>query len=242
MSAITKERHHKGAIVIPEASASHESAAKSAPRRTPVSRLLIWVLFAGIVLVALSRFLFLDPPAPPGSPLQNLELGQVPPFSLTDPEGLAFGSEELRGTPYVANFFFTSCPSICPLLMNAMSSLQERYGAQGIAGVRLVSFTVDPATDTPERLKEYASAQGVDARRWTLLTGEREPIRKLLVEGFRVSMGEPVSVGMNLIDIAHSGKFVLVGPQGKIRGFYNYDEEGRDALFQHSLSVLEEKP
>ncbi len=230
--------------VIPESSASHESAAKPARRRTPVSRLLIWVLFAGIILVALSRSLFLDPPATPGpgSPLQSLELGQVPNFSLVNPEGLAFGSEELHGTPYVANFFFTSCPAICPLLMNAMKSLQERYHAEGIAGVRLVSFTVDPATDTPERLKDFASAQGVDPARWTLLTGEREPIRKLLVEGFRVSMGEPVSVGENLIDIAHTGKFVLVDSEGKIRGFYNYDEEGRDALFRRSLSVLEEKP
>ena len=125
MRAITKEK-----IVIPEASSSHKSSAKPAPR-TPVSRLLIWVLFAGIILVALSRSLFLDPPATPGSPLQNLELGQVPTFSLVTPEGLAFGSEELRGTPYVANFFFTSCPSICPALMNAMKSLQDRYRAEG---------------------------------------------------------------------------------------------------------------
>ena len=154
---------------------------------------------------------------------------------------MAFGSEDLRGTVYVANFFFTRCPSICPLLMNGMAQLQEKYRAVRAEGIRLVSFTVDPENDRPDRLKEYAGTCGVDAARWTLLTGEHESVRKLLVEGFRVAMGEPETVGENLIDIAHTGKFVLVDQQGGIRGFYDYHQAGLDTVFKHSLGLAKEK-
>ena len=191
-----------------------------------------------IILVAVARSFFRTEPSNPAPEI----LFEVPSFSLLTPEGRAFGSEDLRGTVYVANFFFTRCPSICPVLMNGMAQLQERYRAVRAERIHLVSFTVDPVNDRPERLKEYAGTCGVDAARWTLLTGELESVRKLLVEGFRVAMGEPQSVGENLIDIAHTGKFVLVDPQGRIRGFYDYNQAGLDALFKNSLAVAKEKP
>ncbi len=204
--------------------------------RSPFASPLVWVLFAAIILVAVARSFLDESGAPPRLP----DLGQVPPFRLSTPERAAFGSEDLRGTVYVASFFFTRCPSICSVLMNAMAQLQQRL--KGVEGVRLVSVTVDPANDTPESLAEYAETLGVDAARWTLLTGERERIRELLVAGFRVAMGEEEVVGENLIDIAHSGKLVLVDQKGRIRGFYDYNQAGVNAVFRDSRSLATTAP
>ena len=172
-------------------------------------------------------------PAPP--PV----LGPVPEFRLTASGGEAFGTAELEGQVYVANFFFTRCVSICPLLTAAMGRLQQRYDEAGIEGIRLVSISVDPEYDTPERLREYGEERGVDPRRWNLLTGEAEAIRRLVVEGFRTPLGEPQTNG-GLMDIAHSGKLVLVDGGGAIRGYYDSDPTGLDEIFHRSRHVLPE--
>ena len=217
------------------------------PRKSLLAHPGVWVLFTGIILVGVARSMFWDPAPSTRSPddtratTQEI-LGEVPSFRLVTPEGRDFGSEDLHGTVYVANFFFTRCPTMCPALMGAMAHLDRRYRDQGVEDVHLVSFTVDPETDRPEHLAQYARTQRIDPARWTLLTGERERISKLLVEGFRVAMGDRQIVGENLIDIAHSGKFVLVDQQGRIRGFFNHDGVGLDAVFEQSLDLAKEKP
>jgi protein SCO1/2 len=120
-----------------------------------------------------------------------------------------------------------------------MGRLQQRYDQAGVEGIRLVSISVDPEYDTPERLREYGEQRGVDPRRWKLLTGEADAIRRLVVEGFRTPLGEPEASG-GLVDIAHSGKLVLVDGRGAIRGYYDIDSTGLDEVFHRSRHVLPE--
>jgi protein SCO1/2 len=160
---------------------------------------------------------------------------------MIDQEGRPFGSDELWGQVYVANFFFTTCTSICPPLMRSMKSLQERLGRTDVKGIRLVSISVDPERDTPERLRTYAKQLGIDPARWTLLAGESDRLRELLEGGFKVPLGEPPAAGASVIDIAHSGKLVLVDGQSRIRGYYDSDALGLDEVFHRAQHVRDQK-
>jgi protein SCO1/2 len=203
------------------------------PRRSVFRSPFVWAFLGGIILLTLIRPLLRHEPAPP--PV----LGRLPAFSLTAASGEPFGSAELSGQVYVASFFFSRCPSICPRLMAAMGRLQQRYDEAGVDGVRLISITVDPDHDTPERLREYGAIHNVEPRRWTLLTGDFAAIRDLVREGFRTPLGQP-DPGGNLVEIAHSTKFVLVDGSGAIRGYYDSDTTGLDEIFHRSRHVLKE--
>jgi protein SCO1/2 len=177
--------------------------------------------------------------------------GQLPDFTLVSQDGDPFGSDDLRGDVWVANFIFTSCPSVCPSLTRAMKSLQDRYEQNDIP-VRLVSITVDPEVDTPQRLREYALEYGADLDRWTFLTGDESAIRALIVEGFQLGVGEPTELPgggtalppageVSLYEISHSQRFVLVDGGGGIRGYYETSEDGLDEIYHRSQHVLREQ-
>jgi len=195
----------------------------------------IWYFFVGVIVLTLMRPLLRREPQPP--PV----IGQLPHYSLVDTSGRSFGSEELAGQVYVTSFIFTRCTSICPLLSRAMASLQQRYDDEGVEGIRLVSITIDPEYDTPERLAEYAAAHRADPRRWTFLTGEEDQIVDLVEKGFKTAVGQPEMAGDDLIDIAHSGHLVIVDGQGGIRGYYGSDEQGLDEVFHRSQHVLKQQ-
>jgi len=186
-----------------------------------------------VVLTAIRPLLKREPPPPP-------VIGQVPAFSLVDQDGHELGSEQLRGQVYIAAFFFSRCPSICPTLMKSMRRIEDAYRDRGISGIRLVSITVDPEYDTPERLRAYAAELGAEPARWTLLTGDIEAIRRLAVDGFHVPLGSEQVLPGGLIDIAHSGKLILVDGQGGIRGYYDTDESGLDEVYNRAQHVLRE--
>ncbi len=179
---------------------------------------------------------------------EPIEVGwDIPAFELTDQTGTSFGSADLAGAPYVINFFFTNCPTICPVLMRSAGKLQDRLRRPGLENVKMVSVTVDPRTDTPERLAGYAEEHRVDPERWRLLTGDPEAIRSLIVDGFKVAMGMPeVPEGGTAYDIAHSGKFFLVDGEGRTRcvqteqglecGFSSTDE-GLDRIVDAAMRL-----
>lgn len=189
----------------------------------------------GIIIVTVMRpFLRHVPDAPP-------VVGRLPRFALTDQEGRRFGSEQLRGKVYVANFFFTSCRSICPRLTRAMRSLHDRF-ARNEVPVHLVSFSVDPATDTPQRLRGYARENGADSTRWTFLTGPLEQVRAVVVDGFDTHLGRRrVDRTTSMVDISHAGVFAIVDGNGGIRGFYSPDEQGLDEIYHRAQHVLREQ-
>ncbi len=191
----------------------------------------VWAFFAGVTLLTAIRPLLRFEPAPPP------KLGDVPAFTLVNQEGEPFGSADLAGRPYIASFFFTRCRSICPALVHSLQLLQARMEREGVEGVRIVTFSVDPEYDTPERLREYTAAVGADPERWVFLTGSRDAMKRLLVEGFKVPLGRPEEIAPGLTDIAHTGKLVLVDGQGWIRGYYSTDGEGLDEIFHRAQQV-----
>ena len=203
--------------------------------RTVLRNPYAWGLVIGIVTLTLIRPLLRHIPEPP--PV----LSQLPEFSLVGIDGKTYGSAELRGQVYVANFFFTSCRSICPAIMKGMSRLQDGFAQRNIRGVRLVSISVDPEHDTPEILGSYAKGMGVDPLRWTLLTGDPERVRALVVDGFKTPVIAPPPGGPEPIDIAHTGKLVLVDGAGRIRGYYDSDEMGLDEVFNRAQHVLRQE-
>lgn len=160
----------------------------------------------------------------------------VPEFSLINEFGKEFGSKELNGRFYIANFMFTSCPTTCPALMEKMDLVQKRVRGLGTK-VAIVSFTVDPEVDTPETLNKYARKRHANAHVWSFLTGTEEQLQKVLIDGFKVPMGKREAIDkpvgnetVTLFDIAHSEKLVLVDAEGQIRGYYGTERVEMDRM------------
>lgn len=162
----------------------------------------------------------------------------VPPFKFTDQEGAAFGSEELTGNVWIANFIFTRCTATCPRQTARFEELQERaHRWPDWERVRLVSFTVDPENDTVKRLHEYAEAHHADHSHWKFLTGTREDLWKLSKEGFKLPVTESVTDTSS--PITHSSRFVLVDAQMRIRGYYDgLSEDDFQKLLRDCRTVL----
>lgn len=149
-------------------------------------------------------------------------LSTLPAFELTDAAGQPFGSRQLAGRPWVANFIFTRCPTICPAFTAKMADVQRRVTEDGI-DAHLVSFSVDPHHDTPERLAAYAAKHGADPSRWTFLTGDPEAVRKAVVEGLKIA-ANPIEPEDDPAEIFHGSHFVLVDGEGRIRGYYDSND------------------
>lgn len=179
-----------------------------------------WAFFIGIACITAMRPLLRRVPAPPPA------LFRLPEFTLADAAGRRFGSSDLAGSVYVLDFFCTAGAPDCPEAGDAMAALEARYREAGVEGVRLVSISVDPARDTPERLREYAALHGVDARRWTLLTGDARLVRERIRDGLGGASG---------------GRLVLVDRDGAVRGGYGIDALGLDEVFHRSRHVLDER-
>ncbi len=165
-------------------------------------------------------------------------LGTVPPFNLTERSARGVGAEDLRGSVWVADFVFTRCPDICPVLSARMSSLQEPL-ATGDDPVRLVSISVDPVHDTPAVLTAYAEHYRVGPH-WLFLTGGRDAVAALLHDGFRVAFADD---GPPTAPITHSDRFVLVDRQLRIRGYYHgNDQADLDRLVGDARRLRAEPP
>jgi protein SCO1/2 len=144
-----------------------------------------------------------------------ISYGTVPNFQLVNQNGQSFGSAELTGKIWIADFIFTSCPGPCPMISSRMSELQKPLEK---TDVHLVSVSVDPEKDTPEILRGYAELLHAQPGRWDFLTGSKPAIYNLSRNGFKLAVndgsaeeGAPV----------HSTRFVLVDRRGTIRGYYD---------------------
>ena len=156
-------------------------------------------------------------------------LPRISSFELTNQAGDTFGSKNLAGKPYVTAFFFTSCVTICPKIMGAMASLQSTFKAKQM-DVHLVAITVDPETDTPERLKAAGQKAGADFSQWTFLTGTKAKVTEVVVQNFKTFIGAREDLGDNLFDIGHGARFVVVDGQGSVLGNYEHTEFGLSEL------------
>ena len=156
-----------------------------------------------------------DAPLEQGLPV----LFDAPHFKLTDQDGNAFDSDALEGKVWVAAFIFTNCPGACPMMTQKMARLQEAVPSKD---VRLVSFSVDPARDTPEVLKGYAERFKADEARWHFLTGDQQAMLDAAA-GLKLSV-TPATAER---PVDHDERFLLVDGKGRVRGVYhsNDDEE-----------------
>lgn len=143
---------------------------------------------------------------------------KAPEFGFTDQDGEIFTSQQLDGKVYVVDFFFTSCPSICPIMTANMMKLQKRFS--GFSDFHQVSFTVDPTRDTPEALKQYASTRQINLSKWTFLTGEQDSLYAVAYDYLSSAMEDSTAVGGFL----HTEYFILVDKEGNIRS--RKDEQG----------------
>jgi protein SCO1/2 len=184
-----------------------------------VARPAFWLLLVAAVVswpVARAVRAALPPPLP--------VLAALPGFQLTDENGRPFGSRDLEGKVWVASFIFTRCPTICPRITARMAEVQRRT-RQLAPALHLVSFSVDPEHDTPERLRDYARAHHASPRLWSFLTGPEEAVKRAVVEGLKVTMGKERS-GDDPGAIFHGTHLVLVDAGGRIRGYYDPEEPG----------------
>lgn len=145
------------------------------------------------------------------------EFHRISPFSLIDQRGDTITEQSLDGKIYVADFFFTACPGICPKMTSNMAILQEAFKYE--PNVKLLSHSVTPRYDSVSVLQAYAEAKGVDANKWHLLTGDRDLIYSLGRKDYFVE--EDLGLAKDPDDFLHTENFVLIDRNRHIRGIYN---------------------
>jgi protein SCO1 len=138
----------------------------------------------------------------------------VPEFQLTAQDGQPFDSKVLRGKIWVADFIYTTCPGPCPRMTSQMREVQKGIGK--MEGVKLVSFTVDPARDTPPVLAAYAKEHGASTDNWYFLTGPPETLQHLDRDVFKLGNVDAT--------LQHSTRFIVIDRQSRIRGYYDSSE------------------
>jgi protein SCO1 len=161
-----------------------------------------------------------------GRPAELPHLGKVPEFALRDQRDRQVSARDLRGEIWIANFMFTSCPDVCPILTTKLSGVRTRLVADRVK-IQYVSFSVDPATDTPPVLAKYVAEHHVDFRDWRFLTGPLADVQQVIVGGFKQAISrEPPSKAGAPESILHGSHFVLVDRALSIRGYYPSDGDG----------------
>ncbi|MDG1261243.1 MAG: SCO family protein [Flavobacteriales bacterium] len=156
---------------------------------------------------------------PDGSRLADTLYFTVPAFSFINQDSIEISHKDYRGHIYVTDFFFTTCPSICPVMSSQMSRLQDKLKNESLFGeVKLLSHTVNPENDTPAVLKAYADKMGADTRYWNFVTGTQDDLYDQARYGyFMTALVSDTAAG----GFFHSDIFVLVDTQGHLRGVYD---------------------
>lgn len=176
---------------------------------------MLWVLAVSAMLGVVALKKARQPAA--DDPMQE-PWYPAPTFSLVDQDDKPFGSAQLAGHIWIADFIFTTCAGQCPMITSRMAALQDKLPA----GVRLVTFTVDPETDTPAVLKQYASRYGANLDRWTFVTGPQETVQKVIGD-----LKLHANLSSNHDQIEHSAHFVLIDAAGNVRNIYDGNDSSR---------------
>lgn len=140
------------------------------------------------------------------------KIGPAPQFELTNQDGKKISNKEYEGKVYVLEFFFSTCPSICPIMNKNMLTIEKEFVNEPNFGI--VSITINPQNDTPEVLKEHAKSLGITSKNWNFLTGDLDYIMNLSNKGFNIYAGQNSKVAGGF---EHSGLFALIDKQGNIR-------------------------
>lgn len=153
---------------------------------------------------------------------------KIAPFSFENQNGKTITQDDYEGKIYIADFFFTTCPTICPKMTANMGSIQEEI--LNDSTVMLLSYSVTPKIDSVPQLKKYAIEKGVNDEKWNLLTGNKKEIYAMARKSYLV-VKEDGDGGP--YDMIHTENFILVDPKKRIRGFY----DGTDTLAMRELLI-----
>ena len=158
-------------------------------------------------------------------------------FSFQNQNNKTITQKDYENVIYVADFFFTTCPTICPIMTDNMVWLQDKI--KDMPNVKLLSFSVTPDIDTPEVLRKYADKKGVIDSKWNMVTGDKKDIYYLARQSFLAVKTETIG---ELYDMVHTENFILVDKNGRIRGFYdgtNLDQDKCDDT-KNMIQLLED--
>lgn len=166
------------------------------------------------------------------------KIGPVPQFELTNHNGKKISNKDYEGKVYVLEFFFSTCPSICPIMNKNMITIEKAFANEPNFGI--VSITINPENDTPEVLKEHAKSLGITSKNWNFLTGDLDYIMNLSNKGFNIYAGKNSKVSGGF---EHSGLFALIDKKGNIRcrkDDYNNPIMYYDGLEQKGVNAIKE--
>lgn len=170
-------------------------------------------------------------------PVSDSSQHYIPEFSFTNQEGQKVGRTEMQGKITIVDFFFTSCPSICPVMSKEMERVNDMFRDE--PQVQIMSISIDPEYDTPEILKEYADEHQAIPGKWHFLSGPKDLTYQLARCGFVL----PTLDGNGVPDdFVHSDKFILIDEEGRIRGYYSgTNREDVDLLMLETKVLLHGK-
>ncbi len=162
---------------------------------------------------------------------------QIPRFMLTNQDGEKISDRNFRSKIFIANFFFTTCPGICPTIRSKLKLVQDAY--QDDAQVEIISHSITPGIDTVDILKNYADENGVKSGKWHLLTGDREEIYSLAKNAYFAS--EDLGNIQNENDFLHTESLFLVDENKRIRGIYNGLSKSSIKYLIKDVAILKEE-
>ncbi|WP_185155595.1 SCO family protein [Rudanella paleaurantiibacter] len=160
----------------------------------------------------------------------------IPDFRFVSQYGDTVSAGTLAGKVYVADFFFTTCPTICPKMKTQMKRVYDRF--KGNSNVMILSHTIDPTRDSVAVLRDFAQSLGVKDRQWLFVTGDKDQIYDIGQNAYMVSAAEDATAPGGVV---HSGAFILVDTQKRVRGIYDgTTPEGVDKLMADIDKLLTE--
>jgi protein SCO1/2 len=161
----------------------------------------------------------------------------IPPFKFINQYGDSISDKSLNGKIYVADFFFTSCPSICPIMQRNMLNVYKAYKDTG--DVKIISYTIDPKYDSVKVLKKYADKLGVTGNAWWFLQGKKDNTYELAEKSYLVAVKQDSTVKGGY---THQGYFVLVDKQKRVRGAYDGTNPQQVAQLIDDIKSLKTEP
>jgi len=159
---------------------------------------------------------------------------QISSFTMRDQDNQVYSSDALKNKIVLVNFFFTACSSVCPKMMKHVKKIQDAFADD--TSLAIISFTVDPKRDDPQRLNMYSSRYKINKKQWNLLTGDKREIYKLARNSFYLTATDGDG-GDN--DFIHSDQVILVDKHQHIRGYYDGTDDKAMNDLQNDIKKLE---
>lgn len=167
----------------------------------------------------------------------SIEHFSVPQFFFVNQEGIPLTNRFVKKKVWVVNYFFTSCPTICPKMMAGLILVQQAFTNDG--QIRIVSLTVDPFHDTPAKLKSYAEKKNINLNQWQLATGNQVDLYRFARKGLFITANDGDG-GVN--DFIHSDKIVLIDLKNHIRGYYDGTDKDEIIKLIKDMKRLKSEP